>query len=237
MGASDLIKFPDADTMAERIADLICGSLESAITQHGNGVLAVSGGSTPERLHNALSARNLPWSKVFIIPVDERWVSIDHSASNEAFIQRTLLQGHATNAQLISLKTDHKTPAAGLDEVEGRLKPISRAPDAIVFGMGTDGHTASWFPNARGLAPALDTKNSARVTAITAIKSDVTGEFVDRMTLTLSYCLSSPTKVLLMQGGAKAQTFAAARNNGSHHDMPVRALLENADNLWPCWAP
>ena len=238
-GVPGLIAFPDADARAARLAEIIAARLELAIARDGAALLALSGGSTPDRLHGALAAMDINWSRVTVIPVDERWVDLDHPGSNEAFIQRTLIDRGAP-ARLVGLKTDGVRPADGLDAAEARLQAIGRKPDAIIFGMGNDGHTASWFPEAEGLEAAIDSANGKALAAVTAHQSAVTGELVDRITLTLPWSLAAPLKILLMQGDAKRETYNTACGDGSPagdvSEMPVRALLRAAPDLWPAWS-
>lgn len=235
-----LIEFPDAAAMAEYAADRVCDGLEKALAYDGAALLALSGGSTPKLLHEILSTRPLAWSRVAVAPVDERWVGDDHPGSNEKFIRETLLQNHAAGARLTGLKTSDPTPNDGVSAASARLAMIARPPDAVVLGMGTDGHTASWFPHADGLADALSLANAAPVAGIRARQSDVTGALIDRITMTLPYILKAPTKILLLQGAAKKEVFLRALDHGQDNDvddMPVRALLKSADDLIPCWAP
>ena len=78
----------------------------------------------------------MPWEKVKIGLVDERWVDETDAGSNGAFIRKTLLQNHATKADFISMKTSHKTAIAGQMTVEGHYLKIPQPYSAVVLGMG-----------------------------------------------------------------------------------------------------
>ncbi|OFX05014.1 MAG: 6-phosphogluconolactonase [Alphaproteobacteria bacterium RIFCSPHIGHO2_12_FULL_63_12] len=229
----ELIVFASRASMAERVADLVEGALASGIMRDGRGELAVSGGSTPEGLYRTLARRKFAWSDVTATLVDERWVGRDHPRSNEAFIREAF---RGADMDIVGLYAAGKSPApAAANDISSRLQRRKKPFDAVVLGMGEDGHTASWFPHAKGLDVALGAGD--RVCAITAEKSAVTGEEVDRMTLTLSALSDAATIILMIAGENKRATFAKAKVAGPVEAMPVRAILRARPDLWVCWAP
>jgi len=231
-----LISFDNGAALAERLADVIALYLNVAILEDGAAALAVSGGSTPAPLYNALSQRKLDWSRVTVVLVDERWVAPGAEGSNESFIRATLIRNRAAQANIIGLWSDQPSPADGLSQGEARLNAVERPFDAVVLGMGTDGHTASWFPRAQGLEAALD-QSGARLAALKARPSAVVGAYGARMTLTLSAIRQARFISLLVTGDEKRAVFDEARGEGSVEEMPVRAILRARPDLWVCWAP
>jgi 6-phosphogluconolactonase len=235
MASDRLISFASPQQMTTVLQEAIACRLRLAIAERGSAVFAVSGGSTPKALYQALSEEALDWSKVTVVLVDERWVDEGEEGSNATFVRQSLLQGKAATANFISLKTAHDHAAAGEEEVNQRLRKMS-VPDVVVLGMGNDGHTASWFPHAEGLGRAL-AANAPQAVAIKAQQSKVTGVFLERMTLSLPVIQQAGLTVLMMQGGAKKDAFEKASAQGAVEDMPVRALLNTPpQHFWPCWA-
>jgi 6-phosphogluconolactonase len=232
---NDLIDFASAQLMAEKLADMVEAKLACAIAQTGSALLAVSGGSTPQELYRQLSERALPWDKVTAVIVDERWIGPEKQGSNEKFICQNLQINRAQDLTVKGLWRDTPDPEAAQDMVEADIGKIFRPFDAVILGMGTDGHTASWFPHAQGLDKAL--YGPQLVTAIKAKETSVTGEYLQRMTLTLAALRGAHFTALLMIGAEKRASYLQARQNGPVEDMPIRALLAEARSLWACWAP
>ena len=226
----------DREAMVEVLAGKIAAKLEAAIQTRGAASLAVSGGSTPAPLYKRLSGIELDWSKITVILVDERWVGRGEAGSNADFVAASLLQNAAAKAPIVELKTADASPKAGLAELEERLARVPQPFDAVVLGMGGDGHTASWFPHAEGLDEALDPQ-SGPLAAVRAHPSEVTGPFLDRMTLTKTALDEAGLTVLMLTGQGKLDTLETALEDGLVEDMPVRALLRPpAANFEIHWA-
>lgn len=228
-----LISFTSRDAMAERLADLIGVTLRNAALRDGRGELAVSGGSTPEPLYHALAKRDLPWDTTTLTLVDERWVDDSHPASNEAFVRNAFKD--APVKQIIGMFSDDVSITDGVSRVAVKLEEKNKEFDVVVLGMGSDGHTASWFPHAEGLSEALTSDNM--VCDIRAKKSAVTGEHVNRMTLTLSAIKGASLIILLITGDEKRSALQKALEPGPVEEMPVRAILKARPDMWICWAP
>ena len=158
----------DQGNLVEDAARAIEFVLYQALKSRGRASLMVSGGSSPKPLYETLSNANLDWSKVTISLVDERWVDPGQAGSNEDFIRENLIQNKAAAATFFGLKTPHVSVQAGLSTAEARFKDLTRPFDVCIMGMGSDAHTASWFPNSKGLEAALSLENESILCAIDA---------------------------------------------------------------------
>lgn len=230
-----IIAFADRAAMAARIGDLVTQAICAGLGAAGKANLMVSGGSTPADLYADLSSRLIDWQNVNIALVDERWVAPGQDGSNETFVRQTLLQNQARKAKFEGLWNDAPSPDAGLGEAEKRFNRPGLA-DVVILGMGNDGHTASWFPRAVGLERALE-KTGPSLAAIRAKKSDVTGDHLERITMTLKAVSAAPLVILMLSGAQKKATYLKACSEGSIDDMPVRAIMRARPDMWVCWAP
>ncbi len=213
--------FTDCHAQATALAERIAARLRSALDERGTATLAVSGGSTPKEFFARLSRETLDWARVQVTLVDERWVPDSDERSNARLVKTTLLQHAASAAGFIPLYTGDATPEDGLATAEARIGTLPLPFDAVVLGMGDDGHTASFFPGGDHLAEALDPDGQARVLSMRAPDA---GE--PRITLGLSTLLDTRSLYLLVIGAKKRDLLADARLGlGAARDYPVRAVL------------
>ena len=182
-------------------ANWISDALADAIARRGSAVFMGSGGTTPGPIYETLSHADLDWEKVQIGLCDERWVEADHPASNGAMLQRTLLQNKAAVAEYTPMKVSGTDPFTAVEQVND-LYQDAGLTDVMLLGMGPDAHTLSWFEGARGYEAAVSPDSTSVVAAIEAIKSDVTGPNLLRMTLT-EPCVAYARHVLLLITGSE----------------------------------
>jgi 6-phosphogluconolactonase len=227
-----LHSFADSAALAEALAAAVADDLRAGIAARGQASVALSGGSTPKRFMQALSQQPLGWDKVVVTLVDERWVPATHERSNAKLVQQNLLQGPAAAARFVPLYRDlpdrslpdrnPPEPEAAVAELEADLPQTF---DAVVLGMGADGHTASFFPGGDRLAEALDPSGIARVLPIRA-----PGAGEPRITLTLPVLLAANRLYLHIEGAEKQTVLRhALSGEGAGNDYPVRTVLAHVD--------
>lgn len=214
------IDFPSTDLLNSKLADQIVAILYRAIEKNGQASLVVSGGRTPLGLFNELTQRALSWDKVYITLADERWVAADDASSNEKLVRDHLLQGLAAKAHFIGLKNSSTTPFDGAAATEKALSVMPRPFDVVILGMGDDGHTASLFPGAKNLMPALDLNSGRVCMGMTPLTAPL-----DRITLTLPALLNSQNIYLHLVGESKQQVYQQASSGSDVNEMPIRAVL------------
>lgn len=214
-----LHQYTHNDELVETLAQRIIDALLNAIEQRGRASLALSGGSTPVSLFRALSAIDIPWSKVVVTLVDERWVPENHPDSNARLLRRNLLRCYAVKAHFVGLKTDASDPFRAISDVETKLRKEVLPLDVVVLGMGVDGHTASFFAASEGLSEAIESEQRICCGIVPASAPH------DRMTLSLSTLLGAKKIFLHIIGAEKKQILDAAMVPGPVSDLPVRVVL------------
>ncbi len=211
-------EFATPRLLGATLAEAVANRLDTAIEKRGRAVLAVSGGSTPAVFFRALARRQIDWSAVTVMLVDERFVPSSNERSNERMVTLNLLQANAAAAKFVGLyRRGDVAEAVGVAGQAYSRLPFP--PDIAVLGMGVDGHTASIFPDAGNLDCLLDPEGPK---PFLAVRSDTAGE--TRLTLTLAGLKQFRRIFVHIEGLEKKELLAdilASRKNA-----PIRTVLE-----------
>ncbi|KAG6020996.1 hypothetical protein E4U40_005682 [Claviceps sp. LM458 group G5] len=159
----NLYAFPSTDVLAPALRAYIVQSQNTGFERHNVFKIAVSGGSLPKTLAQALLAPSqgpqdkLDFSKWEIFYADERAVPLDHADSNHALLKAEFLDKLPAGEQ----PTVHPIDPAHLDDIQELADQYEktlvssfasrdsvRLPifDLLLLGCGPDGHTCSLFP-------------------------------------------------------------------------------------------
>src|ERR1700722_14573293 len=87
-----ILIFDTAQQAAEACGDQTLAILDQACRDRGTATLAVSGGSTPRLMFQAMATRSFDWSNVLLCQVDERCVPPDNRLSNYRMMRESLLE-------------------------------------------------------------------------------------------------------------------------------------------------
>ena len=201
--------YPSATALAEAAAAGIAAHLTEALRTRGRAGLVATGGRSPGPVYDRLREARLDWARVVVTLSDERCVAPQAPESNARLVRERLLVGDAAKAHLLPLWPE--PDAAALRA----LLPF----DAVMLGMGEDGHVASLIPGSPALAAGME-RSSDRLTVF--VPEGAGKPPLARVSLTLAALEQARGVFLLIAGAAKREVIERARAGA---DLPVRALL------------
>ncbi len=221
-------EFDAPSLLAAALAEAVASRLRGAIEKNGEAVLAVSGGSTPATFFRALARKHLDWQVVTVTLVDERFVPPTSKRSNERLVRQNFLMADAGAAKFVGLFDGDDFECAA-DRASKRISRLPQHFDVVVLGMGTDGHTASFFADADNLETLLDPNESR---AVLAVQSATAGE--PRLTLSSRILTSARHLVLHIEGEEKRLLLTDVL--AERKSAPIGSVLNNlkhpADIYW-----
>ena len=218
-------KLPDLEAVSRAGAEEFARLLRAST---GTFRVALSGGSTPKRMHELLSAMGreaLPWDRVELWFGDERTVPPDHPDSNYGMAKRTLIDPLRLS-QVHRMEGERDAVQAAAD-YERALVTAAGAPpvlDLVFLGMGPDGHTASLFPG----SPAVGERQ--RYVVANPVDSPVAKGKTTRITLTVPTLCAARHVRFLVAGADKASVLAGVLE-GPRGRYPSQ-LVEGSDVAW-----
>ncbi len=217
---ADIQSLPDRETWTQACTDRLTDALASA--PGPRAVFAGSGGSTPAPIYARMNQANLDWSRVVVTLIDERYVAETSPDSNARLLKETLLTGPAARATFIPLYA----PAVTVDRAAAVATQALRSHgpfDAVLLGMGEDGHICSMFPH----SPTLKTLLAAELApAIHGVPTgrDGLAPSMERLSINLPYLVRARRVVLAITGKQKRAVFERDAA-GDATITPVAAML------------
>ncbi len=196
--------FKNKENLFQDGAEYISGLMQAAIRERDACAMLLAGGSTPEGLYRALASpphtSAIAWEKVFLFWGDERCVPPDHRDSNYLMTKRTLLEKINIPDRNILRIPAEKEPAVAASEYETTMRKFFGDPagypvfDIVLLGIGEDGHTASIFPDTKGVDEHVRWVSDIYVPRAKTY----------RITVTLPVINNARRIVFLVSGAAKA---------------------------------
>lgn len=228
-------QYAGPEALAEAVARQLQNACIEAIAERGMALLALAGGSTPLPAYRKLASHALPWSKVLVLPTDERCVPHAHPDCNLRRIQIAFQAAHSVHfAGLTPPDADADCTVATATDL------LARHPgafDAVVLGMGHDAHVASLFPGAAGLSAALDPASTVDVGRIDPDPLPPEAPY-PRITLTAARLLRTRALHLMVTGTDKRAILQRAQASGDRLRYPVAAVLHAPDTCADIhWSP
>ncbi|KAJ4293074.1 suppressor of los1-1 [Kalmusia sp. IMI 367209] len=159
----NLYAFQGVDDLAQSLRAYVLEAQNSALNRHHVFRVAVSGGSLPKVLGQALLKENngegkVQFDKWEIFYADERAVPLDHEDSNHRLVKAEILDkipSDAAQPKVFPIDVKYLDDVQELaDQYEKTLVSVFAARDSVrlpmfdllLLGCGPDGHTCSLFP-------------------------------------------------------------------------------------------
>ena len=188
----------DAERLALRAAQWLAAL---AAASRKRFTVALSGGSTPKPMYQALAGMDLPWPRMQWFFGDERFVPPDDPASNWRMAREAMFD-RAPPTQVHPVPTVGVTPDEAAAAYEAELLALGDTPlfDVVLLGLGNDGHTASLFP---GSAVLDERERLVRAT--------------DNGRITLTYpALESARHIAFLVSGTEKRSMLRRLASGDH---------------------
>ena len=225
--------FPTAAAWAEACAARLAETLGAAVLEQGRAVFAGAGGSTPSPIYADLARIELDWSRVVVTLVDERYVPETSPDSNAALMKRTLLTGPAAPARFLPLYAPSVTVDRAAAEASKALAAEGARLDAVLLGMGEDGHICSMFPESPTLKTLLTPDLKPAVYGVPPGRDGLAPP-QERLSINLPY-LAKARRVVLALTGAKKRAVFEREAAGDPRVQPIAALIAAKVPLEVLW--
>ncbi|MGF1572672.1 MAG: 6-phosphogluconolactonase [Sumerlaeia bacterium] len=224
--------FHTIDALAEHAKNQILNAAREAIAERGVFHWVLAGGSTPKLIFPAL-AKDAAFARladrIHVWWGDERSVPNDHPDSNVRMAEEYLLANLQMNPDSIHrINGGAKDLVAEAKRYEQEILRLVHANDEgipafdfIMLGMGTDGHTASLFPDTTAL----------NVTTHLYVANKVPQLSTHRLTLTYPAINAAAFVQIIATGAAKAGVLGKIFNLGTG-EFPIENLEGNLH--WLC---
>lgn len=214
----------NAALLSQNAANLFHQTAKESIDRRGRFVVAISGGTTPRRMHRMLAEEPhgsaTPWDRTYIFWVDERCVSENDPASNYGRAKKDFLNTVPVPETQVYPMPSELPPKYGAQKYEQTLIEFfkleaGRFPtfDLIFLGIGADGHIASLFPGHRTV--------NEEGKMVVAVKGG--NPNVNRLTLTLPVLNRARQIVFLISGKEKSGTLKTVFEN-PNAQLPVQKI-------------
>jgi len=239
-----LYSYPSVAELAPSLRQFVLNQQNAALDRHGVFRVAVSGGSLPKTLAQALlptaksSSDKVDFSKWEIFFADERCVPLTHEDSNYKLLKEELLDKIPSEElgtpKVYPIDEKYLDDAQEMaDQYEQVLVSIFAARDSvrlplfdlILLGCGPDGHTCSLFPG----HPLLR-ESDAWVLSI----SDSPKPPPKRITLSLPVVVHGQKIAFIATGGGKKDILKQILETEEGRGLPCGLVNEQAGEK-VCW--
>ncbi|TEW66968.1 6-phosphogluconolactonase [Mucilaginibacter phyllosphaerae] len=211
--------------LARHFADLS----KQAIESNGRFSVALSGGSSPKKLHELLASEyrdSIEWDKVYFFFGDERDVPLTDAQSNYLMAKQTLFDPLGIDpSHIYAVQTALGAEEAAKDYTRhliGFFDGHNACFDLVILGLGDNSHTASLFPHTSVLT---DDSASVQALYIDEVK-------MNRITFTAPLINNAHHIAFLVYGAGKAEAVKHILEDPTDIQEYPAQLIQGADLQW-----
>ncbi|MFZ0548321.1 MAG: 6-phosphogluconolactonase [Candidatus Promineifilaceae bacterium] len=229
--------FSSTKSIARFALHEILVTADTAIKERRLYSLVLSGGGTPEPLFRLFATPpfrdTIPWQHIHLFWGDERCVPPDQEGSSYFQALTLFINSVPIPPQNVHRAQGELPPQEAAENYRRQLAQFNHdynmkgdIPrfDMVLLGMGSDGHTASLFPDKVPLEAATET--------VVAVTADYDGRPANRVTMTPPVFNNARNILFLVAGESKAQAVSAVLH-GPHnpHHYPAQLIHPTSGQL------
>jgi 6-phosphogluconolactonase len=225
----ELHVYKDSEALSNAAAKFVADHIAATLKTKPRYTIALSGGSTPKRLHELLAQPpykdRIDWSKLHVFWGDERAVPFGDDRNNAKMAYDTLLDLVPVPAKQIHVMRTDIGPVESAAEYEKILHQYfdnsATSFDLVLLGMGDDGHTLSLFPG----QPVIHEEK------LWATAFWLQAQEMYRITLTKTIVNKSACVAFLTTGVAKAHALHEVLNGAYNPDLYPSQVIKPVGEL------
>jgi 6-phosphogluconolactonase len=223
---------PNSTELAQSLAQsLQVNSVRCLDTQAGI-LIGLAGGSTPMAAYAEFAQLSLPWSRIALSLIDERFVPIFDAQSNEGHLASVFAAVKPQLAAWYGLMHTAMPIAQAAYYANQRIQALQQAMDMVVIGMGVDGHIASLFSDSVDYPDAMCLNNT---NAVLPIRFSAEAAKAERLSFTLAELLKAKKILICITGDEKRRVLEDSLD-GSKPEYAMAQLLKyytrSVDIFW-----
>ena len=225
---------PNAASLASVLSQAMQRHVLQALSLQPKVLVGLAGGSTPMAAYADFSQATLPWQQLEFVLIDERFVPITDSQSNEANISQAFANIKTKMGAWHGLYQHAETIEQSAALANEQVKKLDAAMDIVIVGMGADGHIASLFVESADYVSAMEITSTE---AVLPIRFEQQEQKIDRLSFTLAELLKAK-KMLICISGADKRSVLESSLNGNKPEYAVAQLLKYyANPVEIFWSP
>lgn len=223
----------DAASLAKTLSGRLQAIARAAINARGSASIGLAGGSTPMAAYADFANADMPWSKLKLALIDERFVPLSDSQSNEANIVTAFTGVKDQLGAWQGLYRNSDDIAACAQAADEAMQRFGLPLDITVVGMGGDGHIASLFAESPDYANAMQQDNPRAIVPIRFADESK----IERLSMSLPALLQTRHVLICITGDDKRDVLQRSLDGSARQYAVARFLAAYQGPVDIYWSP